>query len=75
MRVEQQKEIDAAEARIQLEQERKSHVEEQLERERQHTEFMNSMLRFTSHEFKTPAYAIVASLKVAQETGNISPEL
>ena len=75
MRVEQQKEIEAAEARIQLEQERKKHVEEQLDQERQHNEFMNSMLRFTSHEFKTPTYAIIASLKVAEETGYISPEL
>ena len=36
---------------------------------------MNSLLRFTSHEFKTPVYAISATIKLALENFDLSPQL
>ena len=36
---------------------------------------MNSLLRFTSHEFKTPIYAISATIKLAMESFDLNPRL
>jgi signal transduction histidine kinase len=44
----------------------------QAEEEHKQIEFMNSLLRFASHDMKTPANAIIHSMELCELEGDIS---